>query len=202
MTKPKRQEQEDASEEVSEVAKDILRMQLPISIPGLGHVNMYALIDNEGIWAVPFSLATLDVTGEPFVIVPGGSSAGGSADGTLIHTDLRPWSGLELVWFDGEGQVQETIGQPQQGLASPALSPFLESRKGAFETYPVPKDPPLRQEGSGLGRTFDLPGVASVFSTATFPLIKLLFVLEKHFQTYFEFLGRLLVSIFVWKQRV
>jgi glyoxylase-like metal-dependent hydrolase (beta-lactamase superfamily II) len=48
MTKPKRQEQEDASEEISEVAKDILRMQLPISIPGLGHVNMYALIDNEG----------------------------------------------------------------------------------------------------------------------------------------------------------
>ncbi len=50
--------------------------------------------------------------------------------------------------------------------------------------------------------TFDLPGVASVFSTATFPLIKLLFVLEKHFQTYFVFLERLSVSIFVWKQRV
>jgi len=45
MSRPKRQEQEDASEEISEVAKDILRMQLPIAIPGLGHVNMYALID-------------------------------------------------------------------------------------------------------------------------------------------------------------
>lgn len=48
MSRPKRQEQEDASEEVSEVAKDILRMQLPIAMPGLGHVNMYALIDNDG----------------------------------------------------------------------------------------------------------------------------------------------------------
>ncbi len=48
MSKPKRQEQEDAQEEISEVAKDILRMQLPIRIPGLGHVNMYALIDNDG----------------------------------------------------------------------------------------------------------------------------------------------------------
>ena len=48
MSKPKRQEQEDAQEEVTEVAKDILRMQLPIRIPGLGHVNMYALIDGDG----------------------------------------------------------------------------------------------------------------------------------------------------------
>jgi glyoxylase-like metal-dependent hydrolase (beta-lactamase superfamily II) len=48
MSRPKRQEQEDAQEEISEVAKDILRMQLPINIPGLGHVNMYALIDDDG----------------------------------------------------------------------------------------------------------------------------------------------------------
>jgi glyoxylase-like metal-dependent hydrolase (beta-lactamase superfamily II) len=48
MSRPKRQEQEDAREEITEVAKDILRMELPISIPGLGHVNMYALIDDDG----------------------------------------------------------------------------------------------------------------------------------------------------------
>ena len=48
MSRPKRQEQEDAQEEISEVAKDILRMQLPIQIPGLGHVNMYALMDGDG----------------------------------------------------------------------------------------------------------------------------------------------------------
>jgi len=48
MSKPKRQEQEEAQEEISEVAKDILRMQLPIHLPGLGHVNMYALVDNDG----------------------------------------------------------------------------------------------------------------------------------------------------------
>ncbi len=48
MTRPKRQEQEDAREEISEVAENILRMELPIRIPGLGHVNMYALLDDEG----------------------------------------------------------------------------------------------------------------------------------------------------------
>lgn len=51
-TKPKRQEQEDASDQIAEIAKDILRMQLPIRIPGLGHVNMYAMVDKEGVAVV------------------------------------------------------------------------------------------------------------------------------------------------------
>lgn len=46
--KPQRQEQEPAQTEVTEVAPDILRMQLPIFMPGLGHVNCYALLDDDG----------------------------------------------------------------------------------------------------------------------------------------------------------
>jgi glyoxylase-like metal-dependent hydrolase (beta-lactamase superfamily II) len=60
MTRPKRQEQEDASEEVTEVAKDILRMQLPIQIPGLGHVNMYALTDGDGAAVIDPGLPGVD----------------------------------------------------------------------------------------------------------------------------------------------
>ncbi len=44
----KKQEQESARSEVIEVAPNVLRMELPIHMPGLGHVNMYALIDGEG----------------------------------------------------------------------------------------------------------------------------------------------------------
>ena len=44
----RRQEQEGARSEVTEVAPNILRMELPIRIPGLGHVNCYALLDREG----------------------------------------------------------------------------------------------------------------------------------------------------------
>lgn len=44
-----KQEQESASEEITEVAPDILRLQLPISLPGLGHVNTYALCDDRGV---------------------------------------------------------------------------------------------------------------------------------------------------------
>ncbi|MCB1686787.1 MAG: MBL fold metallo-hydrolase [Pseudomonadales bacterium] len=42
------QEQESADTQISEVAPNVLRMQLPIRMPGLGHVNMYALLDKNG----------------------------------------------------------------------------------------------------------------------------------------------------------
>ena len=47
--RPKRQEQEHASPEVTEVAPNILRSQLPIFLPGLGHVNCYFLQDERGV---------------------------------------------------------------------------------------------------------------------------------------------------------
>ena len=45
---PTRQEQEPAAREVEEVAPGVLRLQLPIHLPGLAHVNCYALIDARG----------------------------------------------------------------------------------------------------------------------------------------------------------
>ncbi len=50
--RPRKQEQEPASEEVVEVAPGVLRMQLPIAMPGLGHVNMYGLYDERGLAVV------------------------------------------------------------------------------------------------------------------------------------------------------
>jgi len=50
--RPPKQEQEPASEEVTEVAPGVLRMQLPIWMPGLGHVNMYGLVDDKGLAVV------------------------------------------------------------------------------------------------------------------------------------------------------
>ncbi len=44
----KKQEQETARTEVTEVGRNVLRMELPIRMPGLGHVNMYALLDDRG----------------------------------------------------------------------------------------------------------------------------------------------------------
>jgi len=44
----RKQEQEPARSDVVEVAPDVLRMELPIRLPGLGHVNCYAIVDDEG----------------------------------------------------------------------------------------------------------------------------------------------------------
>lgn len=47
--KPVREERRPARDEVEEVAPGILRLQLPISLPGLGHVNCYAMEDDRGV---------------------------------------------------------------------------------------------------------------------------------------------------------
>ena len=51
-SRPRKQEQEPASETVTEVAPGVIRMQLPIWMPGLGHVNMYGLLDDRGLAVV------------------------------------------------------------------------------------------------------------------------------------------------------
>ena len=47
-----KQEQVPATTEITEVAPNILRTQLPINLPGLGHVNMYVLEDSRGVAVV------------------------------------------------------------------------------------------------------------------------------------------------------
>jgi glyoxylase-like metal-dependent hydrolase (beta-lactamase superfamily II) len=49
--RPVREEAQPAVEEITEAAPGILRLQLPIRMPGLGHVNCYALEDERG-WTV------------------------------------------------------------------------------------------------------------------------------------------------------
>jgi glyoxylase-like metal-dependent hydrolase (beta-lactamase superfamily II) len=44
----RKQEQESARSDVTEVAEGVLRMELPIRMPGLGHVNCYAILDANG----------------------------------------------------------------------------------------------------------------------------------------------------------
>jgi glyoxylase-like metal-dependent hydrolase (beta-lactamase superfamily II) len=46
-----REEAQPASEDITEPVPGILRLQLPIRMPGLGHVNCYALEDSRG-WTV------------------------------------------------------------------------------------------------------------------------------------------------------
>jgi glyoxylase-like metal-dependent hydrolase (beta-lactamase superfamily II) len=49
--RPPREEAQFATDEIQEPAPGILRLQLPIRMPGLGHVNCYAMEDSQG-WTV------------------------------------------------------------------------------------------------------------------------------------------------------
>ncbi|MFV0524622.1 MAG: MBL fold metallo-hydrolase [Acidimicrobiales bacterium] len=51
-TQELREERRPAREEAEEVAPGVLRIQLPISMPGLGHVNCYAMEDSQGVTLV------------------------------------------------------------------------------------------------------------------------------------------------------
>jgi glyoxylase-like metal-dependent hydrolase (beta-lactamase superfamily II) len=44
-----REERRPPEKEVTEVAPGVLRIQLPMDMPGLGHVNCYAIEDREGV---------------------------------------------------------------------------------------------------------------------------------------------------------
>ena len=47
-----KQEQEPATDEITEIAPGVLRTQLPVELPGLGHVNCYLLEDERGVAVV------------------------------------------------------------------------------------------------------------------------------------------------------
>ncbi len=46
--RPQREEAQRATTEITEVGPGVLRLQLPIAMPGLGHVNCYAIEDEHG----------------------------------------------------------------------------------------------------------------------------------------------------------
>ncbi len=58
--KPRKQEQERATDEITEIAPGVLRSQLPIDLPGLGHVNCYLLEDDRGVAVVDPGLPNKD----------------------------------------------------------------------------------------------------------------------------------------------
>ena len=58
--RPRKQEQEPAIAEITELAPGVLRSELPISMPGLGHVNCYLLEDERGVAVVDPGLPNKD----------------------------------------------------------------------------------------------------------------------------------------------
>jgi Tol biopolymer transport system component len=85
----------------------------------------YLILEHEdsGIWAHPFALATLQLTGEPFLIASKGTLPSVSSDGTLLYLLPEPEDLRQVVWVDRDGEGLSSVGSPQLGLQNPALSP-------------------------------------------------------------------------------
>jgi serine/threonine-protein kinase len=89
-----------------------------------GYIHFQRGPTTPGIWAVPFSLDRLQITGDPFLVVPGGSNPSVSAEGTLAFVSSGAAAATEMVWVDRDGKEQGVIGQPEAEAAMfPALSP-------------------------------------------------------------------------------
>jgi serine/threonine protein kinase/Tol biopolymer transport system component len=76
-----------------------------------------------GIWAVPLSLETTTVTGDPFLVAAGGQYPSVAADGTLVYTAGIQPADLQLAWFDRHGEPLEIIADLRTKRPFPALSP-------------------------------------------------------------------------------
>jgi serine/threonine-protein kinase len=78
----------------------------------------------DGLWALPFSIQTLQPTGEAFPIAQNVGSPSIADDGTLVYADYAGGGGLrQLIWMDREGKKLGEIGQPQESIDHPDLSP-------------------------------------------------------------------------------
>jgi glyoxylase-like metal-dependent hydrolase (beta-lactamase superfamily II) len=126
VSRPRREEQEPASEEIVEVSPGILRLQIPISFTGLGHVNSYVFLDDRGAavvdagmpgretWAAILTrleAAGLQVSDVHTVLVTHSHPDHFGAAGRLAHE-----AGAELV---AHRRFHTWLEQPPQQLAPP-----------------------------------------------------------------------------------
>ncbi len=87
-----------------------------------GHIVYQQRGANGGIWAAPFSLASLDVSGPPFKIASDGQSPCVDAHGTLVYARVDATSYV-LTWVDPvTGDSSPFNPRGRESLSSPSFS--------------------------------------------------------------------------------
>ncbi len=80
-------------------------------------------VNEPGLRALPFSLDTLEATGQPFPIGETGRAASVALDGTLVYTDGAGGGAGQIVVMDRSGKVVQNVGPPVRDAVDPAVSP-------------------------------------------------------------------------------
>ena len=89
-----------------------------------GHIVYQTSLREGGLWALPFSIETLEPTGEAFPIAQEGRASSVARDGTLVYAGSRERGSREqLTWVGRDGEKLGEIGQPQEVIRWPDLSP-------------------------------------------------------------------------------
>ena len=105
--------------------RDLLRLEnqyIADPVYSSGYVLFYRSPTNAGIWGIPFSLETMQATGEPMMVARGGRPATPADDGSLLYTRGTSARTEQLVWIDRSGRVLEKPAPPMVGLVGLSLS--------------------------------------------------------------------------------
>ena len=102
--------------------------ELPFYSPS-GHLLYQAGPTTYDLWALPFSLDTLQATGQAFLIAQNGRLPMVASDQTLVYLDAREPSG-RLTWLDRRGERGDEINLSEGQPSYLALSP--DARSVAF----------------------------------------------------------------------
>jgi serine/threonine protein kinase len=90
------------------------------SVSSTGHV-LYAVDYKGSLWALPYSLSSMEATGDPFPLGFEAHSASVASDATLVFVTSNTGR-TRLVWVDPDRETKEVIGEPL-----PAIWPALDT---------------------------------------------------------------------------
>jgi serine/threonine protein kinase len=114
-----------------ELLTEASEINYPVYSP-TGHIIYERSFGTKGLWAVPFSLDRLEVTGAPFLVEPDSHSPAVSSDGTLVHSPgssgdprrMQADIASHLIWMTRDGAHADTIATTQRARYSQlAVSP-------------------------------------------------------------------------------
>lgn len=88
-----------------------------------GHILFSRTPTNDGLWALPFALDRLEVTGEAFLVERGGGAASASANGSIVYVPRPEIRTARLRWLAPDGTPGAFVSDPGQFEPFPALSP-------------------------------------------------------------------------------
>jgi Tol biopolymer transport system component len=91
-----------------------------------GHILYGRTPANSGVWALPFSLSSLRVTGEPFLVAVGAAEPWAASDGSLVFLGEASTYSSQLSWIKRDGSLETVLGEPAVVVGGQRLSPDVK----------------------------------------------------------------------------